>query len=243
MNNTKLLYFDDSYQFESDATVQDIITTDDGRTILILDRTIFYPQGGGQPYDTGRIESTNAQFDVKEVRFVDGFVHHIGDYIKGILKVGESARLSIDEDRRRKHAKLHSGGHLLDIAMREAGYDLKAVKGHHFPDGAYVEFAGEVPLNEREQLIGKIQEQSNKLIMTGYAVSSKLIEKDKLAEYCLIVPDYIPDNKPSRVVTIYGDLGHPYGGTHVQNINEIGSLTITKVKNKDGNTRISYAVG
>ncbi|MFZ1522487.1 MAG: alanine--tRNA ligase-related protein, partial [Candidatus Saccharimonadales bacterium] len=116
----------------------------DGRNIIYLDQTVFYPQGGGQPYDMGLIETDDTKFIVEEVRYADGEVLHIGHYEGRHLIQGEDIRLVVDEQRRKLNTRLHSAGHILDMAVNELGYAWIPGKGHHFPDGPYVEYQADL---------------------------------------------------------------------------------------------------
>ena len=116
---THLLYLDDTYLFKSTATVLEIKTLEDGRTAVILNQTIFYPQGGGQPCDTGII-STGVKhvFIATDVRLdASGIVNHIGRFEHAIFTPGQQVGLEIDQAQRILHAKLHSAGHLLDTVL------------------------------------------------------------------------------------------------------------------------------
>jgi len=94
MNPTKLLYLEDMQQLECEAFV-DSIDQKDGKTVLYLDQTVFYPQGGGQPYDTGVISTDDTKFIVEEVRFVDGLVLHIGHFEGRPLIQGEDVKCAV----------------------------------------------------------------------------------------------------------------------------------------------------
>ena len=123
MNNadTKLLYLDDSCLFEAKATLLAVQETEDGRKSLILDQTIFYPQGGGQACDKGEIRTETASFMVQDVSFIDGNTHHIGEFSSKAFAEGEEVHLAIDPARRKLHSRIHSAGHLLDVAMFNLG--------------------------------------------------------------------------------------------------------------------------
>ena len=99
------------------------VSEENGKIILELDQTIFYPQGGGQPYDQGVIENASEVFNVEEVRYVEGIVKHIGTGYS--FQVGEEVTLKVDESRRKLHMRLHSGGHLLDMAINKIGLGWK----------------------------------------------------------------------------------------------------------------------
>ncbi len=85
MSQTKLKYLEDFSLLKSEARVVEVQKEND-RDIVILDETIFYPQGGGQSYDQGTIESASGKFLVEEVRFVEGVVRHIGKLKKEYFK-------------------------------------------------------------------------------------------------------------------------------------------------------------
>jgi Ser-tRNA(Ala) deacylase AlaX len=240
---THLSYLDNSFLLDSPAQVVGVLEAEGGLKSVVTDRTIFYPQGGGQPYDQGFIENGNGKFDVKEVRFKEGVVYHLGNFISGNFNPGEQVQLIVNRDRRMLNCRLHTAGHLVDVAMQQAGYQMPPNKGYHFPDSPYVEYAGAIPAEQREEVLKKVQEAADKLVAENLTVSARLIEKENLKDHCYFVPDYIPKDKPSRVVFIGGANGCPCGGTHVGALGEIGAVKIKKIQVKGGNTRVSYSIG
>ncbi len=239
---TRLLYMNDTYRFEERATVLEIKHDEEKKVIIILDQTIFHPQGGGQPADTGIIQNDEAEFEVMDVRMKDGIVLHHGTFKKGQFQPRDEVLLRIDEKKRLLHAKLHSAGHLIDVAIQEIGLNLTPTKGYHFPQGAYVEYKNKIPPEERERIRNLLEQKSNELISRGFDVKVEMVEYDKLEEACGFLPDYIPPGQLTRVVTVAGTLGIPCGGTHVNNIKELGTLKINKIKVRSGNTRIYYSL-
>ncbi len=240
-NPTTLTYLDDAYQTTDNATVVGVETREDELITIYLDATIFYPQGGGQPFDLGSISNASGTFDVQQVRFSpDGLVHHIGIFTSGSLKTGDSVELLVDGARRMLNNKLHTAGHLVDVAMIQAGYDFEPSKGYHFPDSPYVEYKGSIPPEEREEAKLKLEAELETLVHSGDSVKWRTVNgKEALKEDCKYIPDYLPEGKPIRVVTISG-LGCPCGGTHLRTNAEIGKISIKKIKVKGGNTRVSY---
>ena len=97
---TLLKYMQESHVLVDQAKVMDCTILEDGRTAFILNQTIFYPQGGGQPYDQGYIKSEDAIFQVNEVRFKDGIVYHIGSIKEGSFDKDSLVDLYVDKDRR-----------------------------------------------------------------------------------------------------------------------------------------------
>ena len=239
---TDLAYLHDSYKFEDEAKVVAIDTTPEGKTFVILDKTIFYPQGGGQPYDKGTIATEDNVFTVNEVRFKDGFVYHIGEFTSVTFPIGASVKLLIDEERRKLHCRLHSGGHLVDTGIHALGYDLTAVKGYHFPDGPYIEYIG-VLNGDLTVIAQQLETKLNDLIQAGYPVRTEIVNSvDDLKGRCFHIPEYLPKDKPIRLVFVCGEIGEPCGGTHVKDLREVGKIRIPKIKTKGENLRISYIV-
>lgn len=237
---TKLIYLEDFSLLNCEAKVTDTFDEDD-KHIVILDQTVFYPQGGGQPYDQGAIESSNAKFKVSEVRFVDGIVRHIGNFESGSFKKYELVKCLVDGQRRSLNSRLHSAGHVVDMAVWQFKPDWIPAKGFHFPDGPYVEYAGSLDGVDIEKLKSDVENLCNRFIDEGRETKLEFMDKEKMKEICHFVPDYIPEGKPGRVV-LFGDSGVPCGGTHVSNISEIKNMTIRKIKNDGGNIRVGYDI-
>lgn len=237
IKNTELSYLLDSYKFNDNSI---LLAIEDNS--LILDHTIMYPQGGGQPYDLGRIDQGENMFQVNEVRFRDGIVYHIGEFKNGNFEIEKEVKVSIDEERRRLHARLHTAGHLVDDAIYELGYLLTPLKGYHFPDGPYVEYVGQLD-GDFAEIAKNIENKMNELIRSEYQVESQFVpNKDDLHSLCHFVPEYIPGGKPIRVVQVSKVGAQCCGGTHVKVSSEVGQVSIPKIKVKDGNTRVSYRV-
>jgi alanyl-tRNA synthetase len=239
--NTTLIYLDQMHEYSAAAQVRDVLMVG-GRNIIILDQTIFYPQGGGQPYDTGVIATPQARFEVNEVRLVEGVVHHIGTYEGGSIAGGETVECLIDKERREENTRIHSAGHLLDMSLKRLGISWIPGKGYHFPQGPYVEYCGSLEGQDIALLKIQIEESCAALIQENVETRVLRMPKEAMHTVCEFVPDYIPADKPARVV-MYGDFGIPCGGTHVRRLGDIGKLTIRKIKQEKENIRISYAVG
>lgn len=234
------LYWDDTYRFEADATVQNILALDAGKIAIELDQTIFYPQGGGQPYDQGSIVNADAEFAVTEVRKVDGKIYHMGGFTHGTIKPGDAVHLSINPERRKLNARLHSAGHLIDIVLDRLGYSFEPIKGYHFPDGAYVEYSGEVPELDRPALARSIEAEIGKMVAENTSVKKEFVPKAELHKKVRFTMEGMPDADPVRVITLYGEIGCPCGGTHVPTTGDIGRVTIPKISCKKGVLRIRY---
>jgi Ser-tRNA(Ala) deacylase AlaX len=240
MQPTKLLYLEDFNLTIAEAKVLEV-TEENGKTVVLLDQTVFYPQGGGQPYDRGVIESPAGKFLVEEVRFSDGVVKHIGRFEKGAFRNGDIVRCAIDKERRALHSRLHSAGHIVDMAVTKIGLNWVPGKGYHFPEGPYVEYAGSLDGLDKEKLKNDIEALCNEFIAEARETKMLFMDKERMKEVCRHVPDNIPEGKPARVV-MYGDFGVPCGGTHVGNLKEIGMITIRKIKSEGANVRVAYDI-
>ncbi len=240
MNTTKLKYLEDFNLLELETKVMEV-NNEDGRDIIILEETVFYPQGGGQPYDQGIIESSSGKFLVIEVRFIDGIVKHIGNFESGKFSSGEIVKCEVDQIRRKLNSRLHSGGHIVDMAVNSLGLKWNPGKGYHFPDGPYVEYIGSLEGLDKEKLKTDIEKFCNKFVEEDRKTELRFIPKEEMSSVCHFVPDYIPEGKPARVV-MYGDFGVPCGGTHVNNLREVGNMIIRKIRDERGNIRVGYDV-
>ncbi len=234
-------YFEDTYLFQYDS---ELLSHEqiEGQEVLVFSDTIFYPQGGGQPSDTGTILSDSYTFKVNKVRKVDGRILHFGETIQGSIEKG-TAQMRIDSDLRIKLSKIHTAGHLLDVAMLRIGSNLLPTKGYHFPDSPYVEYAGTIAEEERQASINALNASLRKLIEENHSIKSKWVKgKEAVANLCPQVPDYLDFSQDIRIVTVADKLGCPCAGTHIKSTNEIKGIEVKKIKCKKGITRISYAV-
>jgi Ser-tRNA(Ala) deacylase AlaX len=129
MSAQSLEYMTDSYKRESSARVVEISTTGTTTTI-VLDRTIFYAQGGGQPADVGLIQGKNGALQVTHVSYNGGRPKHIGT-MTGNLQVGDDVVLKLDWLQRYRHMQMHTAGHVLDQAVKNVIPSAKPTDGMH----------------------------------------------------------------------------------------------------------------
>jgi len=237
---TKLLYLEHMDQYTCEARVVEVVSEAE-KTVVVLDQSVFYPQGGGQPFDTGTITAGEKKFMVEEVRFVEGIVRHIGTFEDKSFFVGESVSCAVDIQRRHLHSRLHSAGHVVDMGLKKLGISWKPGKGYHFPNGPYDEYVGSLEGVDVEKLKVDLEAACNSIVAEGAATKVLFMPREEMGTVCGFVPTHIPDNKPGRVV-MYGDFGIPCGGTHVGNLGDIGHMTIRKIKQEGLNVRVAYAV-
>lgn len=228
---THLAYLSDTYLFKTSWIIEEIWENEYGQYI-ILTETIFYPQWGGQPSDTGTISGAKGIFSVKNVRINEEWtVYHYGEYAEGVLEIWEVVMLTLDEERRRINARNHSAGHLIDIAIKNIWLvNIFPTKWYHFSDGPYVEYSGNLD-RSIDEILPILQNEVDSLIAENISVT---ISYDTNAKS--------PTGKTPRYVQFEGFEWCGCGGTHVKNTGEILAILIRKMKMKDGFIRVSYSI-
>ncbi len=229
---TEALYLSDSTLTSNTGKVVEV-----GKDYLVLDQTIFYPQGGGQPSDKGLIKSTTAELHVKTVEYNGGEIKHIGS-LKGEFKVGDNVTLEIDESLRLKHTQWHTAGHLLDLVAREQYPHLVPIRGMHgIGKKFFIEYEGIQQLD-----IAVLSQHLNSLIASKPPLKTQFVTLDQLKKLANWIPAKLPTSKKLRILSI-GDRYHiPDGGTQLQTGDPIWPITITTATNTTNSTLIHYTV-
>lgn len=238
MTATELVFLSEMQRFTLEARVISIQQVEE-RTAMILDSTLFYPQGGGQPADRGEIRGSTGTFLVSDVRTVDERVFHYGT-LDGVIAAGDEVILHVDEARRTLNTRVHSAGHVVDMAVQALGLDWAPGKAYHFPDGPYVEYLGTLD-GDKDVMQKNLEREINVFTRGDIPTSMKFFPHSELASILKVVPAWAPVDKPCRVV-FYGDFGVPCGGTHVANLRDIGAVTVRKLKPGAGTVRVAYGV-
>lgn len=146
---TKALYLTDTYLFEASAEIIGQASDERG-TYILLDCTIFYPQGGGQPSDQGIIKGEGFELNVLQIRQIENEIRHYTDLAPNTALIGSKIICILDKDRRILNARYHTIAHLLGNVVELLYPSLKATKGHSFPKEAYVEFQGDMVADYNE---------------------------------------------------------------------------------------------
>jgi len=236
---TELAYLQNLSAFEAEAVII-AKGTDEKGMYLILDKTLFYPQGGGQPADKGVICIEDSFCLVEDVKSVDGSIRHYIQEFPPISFEGMRCKLQVDALKRRLHSAYHTAGHLLSAVVETFDPGLKAVKGHQFPGEAYIEFQGF--LRETSNFINAVEKEINKNIWENFPVETKDLELEAIRAFQLKLPYELPKDKKIRICKIGPYEAIPCGGTHVSHLKDIGQIVLTGIKSKKGKTKISYEV-
>jgi misacylated tRNA(Ala) deacylase len=233
---TEPLYYADAYLANCDARIARI-----EKQAVVLDRTVFYPNGGGQPGDTGVLRSE----DGREFRILDtrkgaapGEVMHWIEPSDGIPAEGERVAVQIDWARRHRHMRVHTCLHLLS-AVIPAGVTGGSVRH----DSGRLDFDLPNAVLDREE----IEEKLNRLIAAGYPAAPRWVSDQELDARPELVKtmSVTPPRGLGRVrlIEISGVDLQACGGTHVVNTAEIGPVTVEKIENKGAhNRRVTIAL-
>lgn len=223
------LYYKDSEQTTFEAAVTTCTPTADGRYLITLDQTAFYPEGGGQPYDTGILGGAR----VLEVHEKDGKVLHTTDTP---LEPGQAVTGHVDWHRRFSHMQNHSGEHILSgLIHRRFGYDN--VGFHMGSDAVTVDFNGVI---SQEELL-EVETAANRLIYDNVPIITTCPSQEELHSM-----DYRSKKELSgevRIVTIPGGDICACCGTHVKTTGAIGIIKTTGMIHYKGGVRISMLCG
>ena len=232
---TEALYMKDSYLKNWDAKV--VSVKDD--KYIVLDKTAFYPKGGGQPWDEGYIIKDGEKFKVVYVGKFSGEISH--EVEKLGLKKGDLVTCEIDWERRYTYMRYHTACHLVsNLLFRRA--NAKITGNQIELDKARMDFSMEdyspeklrAYVNEANEII-----QKDLPVTIGYMSREEVLQKPELARLAIGLPKNI---KEFRIIKI-GDIDEQVdGGTHVKNLNEIGKIEILKTANKGKNNRRLYFI-
>lgn len=228
---TELLYMDDSYLKEFDARV-----TGSGEDWVTLDRTAFYPRGGGLPCDTGVLSWEGGQARVTRVVKEEGLVKH---YVDSSIPEGTSVHGVIDWDRRYRVMRTHTGLHILIAVLNKMAGVL--VTGNQIGvEESRVDLNLEKP---DRSLVEKAFEEANSIIRKGIEVKIYYLPREeamKIPGIVKLAKALPPSVEKLRIVEIPGVDIQADGGPHVRNTSEIGELVFLKLKNKGRNNRRIY---
>ena len=219
---------------ESDAKIVAIVAEDELRdaitagqdAILVLDRTPFYAEMGGQVADHGVIFAGDAKFAVSDVQKNKGgkFMHY-GKLLSGSVSVGDAVTASIDADRRKAIMRAHSATHLLDYALRTVLGDHAHQAGSLVePDRLRYDFTHFSAVTAEELM--QVSHLVSELILDGMDVETKempVAEAKKLGAIALFGEKY---GDVVRVVNMGGKSIELCGGTHVENTAKVGPFRI-----------------
>ena len=230
---TKALYLEDSYLKECDSVV---VSIKDGKYV-VLDQTIFYPKGGGQPWDTGKITKANEVYTVVYVGKFSGEISHEVDHTG--LKEGDKVHCLLDWERRYRLMRSHTAAHVFASLLCTGAGVL--VTGNQLEEDK-IRFDFSLEKFDRGTLEEYI-EKANELFKKDIPVKWYELPRDEALRIpgLIKMAEAFPPNIPSlRVVEIVGVDKQADGGTHVRNLKEVGQIKLLKTENKGKSNRRVY---
>ena len=226
---TELLYQTDSYLQSFEANVTSL---DADNHAVELDRTVFYPGGGGQPPDTGTITVGEYTYIVKRAKKVGNRLLHFIDGDVQLPQVGVNVYGEIEWDKRYQLMRTHTAMHILcGVIFRDCGASVTG--GSMDPLRGRMDFEFETM---RKELVNHIEKAINDEVSNALPVKIKILPREEAFQ----IPDLIrtkinllPEGiKEVRVVEIVGLDLQADGGTHVNNTSEVGSIQVVDYKSK-----------
>jgi misacylated tRNA(Ala) deacylase len=233
---TELLFRNDAYLRRATATVVAV-----GERGIELDRTLFYPLGGGQAGDTGTLWNAAGEridiIDTRKGETADRVVH-VAAPASPLLTPGDAVRLELDWERRHKLMRLHTALHLMSCVIT-----APVTGGNIVPDKARLDFDIELALLDAEH----IARETNALIRSAVATETVWITDAELeAQPDLVKTMSVQPPKAAgrvRLLKIPGIDLQPCGGTHVANIAEIGGIRVLRIRSEGKhNKRVEIAL-
>lgn len=229
------LYLHDSYL----KTCQSKVVSVKDNKYITLDRTVFYPRGGGQPSDTGKIIRNGEEFPVVAVAKADGAISH--EVSKPGLTPGDSVECIIDWERRHRLMRMHTAGHILSAIMHRGGI---LITGNQLDvDKTRFDFSME---NFDRAAFQSLIDEANAAISRNLDITISFLPREealKIEGAVKLAAALPPEIKELRMVKI-GDVDYQAdGGTHVRNTSEIGKIIFLSAENKGkNNRRITYGL-
>lgn len=226
---TTLIYHTDSYLKSNQAVITQIIPEEQA---VILDQTVFYPGGGGQPSDQGCLLWKNQQLNVQKAKKVgENVLFYLASDSK-LPPVGEIVECHIDWERRYQLMRTHSAMHVLcgvifrDYGATVTGGDMEPLKGR-------MDFEFETM---HKDLVVSIEEAVNREVEKSLPIRTAILPREeafKIPDLIRTKINLLPEGiQHVRVVEIVGLDLQADGGTHVQNTSEIGKIRVVDYKSK-----------
>jgi alanyl-tRNA synthetase len=225
---TEKLYYENPYLMEWEAKMLDIVERD-GKVLVLLDRTAFYPEGGGQPEDRGFIDNAEVLYVFEE----DKVVYHVVDKKPD----NDSVKCRLDFRRRFDLMQQHSGQHLLSSVFYDY-YKGETSSFHLGEDYVSIDISlSEIP----EQTIKDVEDKVNEFIYRNLQVKTYFVDKDELSK--LPLRKFPKVEEDIRIVEIDGKDYSPCCGTHLRSVGELGVIKIIKTEKYKGATRVYFKCG
>ncbi|SDK08176.1 alanyl-tRNA synthetase [Halovenus aranensis] len=237
---TERLYYEDQSRMEFEAMVLEVFEHEDGYDV-VLDQTMFYPEGGGQPADHGSISTDEETAEVLDVQQVGDVIVHHTDSNPG---KGEFARGQVDANRRRRHMRHHTATHIVGHATRQVlGDHIRQAGAQKSTDSARLDVSHYESVSADE--LETIERVANEIVTENEAVDQEWVDRNEAeAEHGFdIYQGGIPEGEQIRLIHASEDT-QACGGTHVSRTGEVGVIKLLGTERvQDGVVRLTFAAG
>ncbi len=204
-------------------------------------RSPFYPEGGGQVGDTGRVTSATGVAEIQDTIKAGGAIWHLAQVVSGYLMSGQPADWLVDGDRRAGSMRNHTGTHLLHAALRQVlGGGVRQTGSLVAPDRLRFDFSYPKPLTDAQ--IGAIEDLINRWVLSDIPVSIDFLSKDEALKGGALAFFGDKYGETVRVITVPGASQELCGGTHCAQTGQIGLFAIVEEVSVGGGSRRIEAV-
>ncbi|MFK3959802.1 alanyl-tRNA editing protein [Pseudalkalibacillus hwajinpoensis] len=227
---TTKLFYEDPYIATFTSEKWEQATDDANRSYVVLNQTAFYPTGGGQPYDSGKLNGVQV-LDVEEV---DGEVRH---YVEGKLPEEEHVHGVINWPRRFDHMQQHAGQHILSAAFEDQlGYST--VSFHLGQEVCTIDL--NVATLDHEE-VRTAENYANNVILQNLPIETKWVSEEELSNYTLRKQLAVAED--IRLVMIPDVDYSGCGGTHPSSTGQVQAISILKIEKQKKQTRVHFVCG
>lgn len=235
---TRKLYYEDAQDCEFEAKVLEVIENK-----IILDRTLFYPEGGGQPADHGTLSMEDYIANVADVQNMNGVIVHETDSDFG-FKIGDTVKGKIDWGRRIAHMRHHTATHIVNESAKTVlGKHIWQTGAQKSTDRARLDLTHYKRITDDE--FREIELLANRAVMKNQPVHidwMDRVEAEKKYGFVLYQGG-VPPGREIRILRVGSDV-EACGGTHVSNTGLIGPIKLIKTERiQDGVERIEFSAG
>ncbi|MFB6282818.1 MAG: alanine--tRNA ligase [Halobacteria archaeon] len=235
---TDSLYYEDPERSKFEAVVLDVLDAADDGYNVVLDQTLFYPEGGGQPPDTGVIENSEV-VHVDDVQEVDGVILHHTDKDPGS---GDVVTGHVDFGRRSSLMKHHTATHIvIDAARKVLGSHVRQAGAQKGVDSSRIDITHHKRISEKE--LQEIEMEANRTVMENIQVQDKWLDRHEAEDtYGFgLYQGGIPAGEEIRIIEVDEDV-QACGGTHVNRSGDVGYIKIRNTERiQDGVERLEFS--
>ena len=238
------IFWEESYRTTGESKILRTAPDEKKHYYMVLDETIMYPKGGGQPSDKGTMIGLRFKFQVKKVMQSGSVIVHWGKLLEGTLGSdgGSNVDCAIDWDWRFLLMRRHSTAHLLDHCLAKAMRTDVDASDSWLGDPCYVAYHGKPPSAEE---LKHAEELENRIISEGRTVRTEQVSMEEAKKRFENEPRMLqglPRLEKVRLVTIEGCDPIACGGIHLRNVHEAKGVRIGRIERQEGGFRLYFDV-